>query len=798
MSRTLGNKTLRWLLLAALAAPGVSLAASGEFTFVTGDVTLFKANGQRVAAAKGIAVEPRDRVVTGATGMAQLTMVDQARLSLRPSTTFVIEQYPDRKDSGESAVLSLVRGTLRTFTGLIASANRDKFTMKTRVATVGIRGSGNILYACEGSDCDASVAPAGAGEGGAITVNHTIEGSHAVTNIGSGDSGLPAQQGGPETVITGPGQTVLVAAGQPPRYIPTPTFISDAATNMTNAKPGPAQGSAGGGGEARPFSPGDIPAVVPSQQTAVTGNTNNTLIPPPFVVDATANLAHDPGDLHDIVIGVAGDAFLGQAVGGDVINGGSGGDFIGYRSYAGSQSGVTPAISGGSLHDSNVVVVDGAAISFGRWENASLGFFGPGSGSSVPGSIHYIVAASGYPTYLSDVLTGSASYTLVGGTNPTNQNNNVGTLANANLNVNFTARTLDLGLSVTMPAQGSTAANSWQLNATNVPISLNTFFGATGGNVVVTNGAGVSSLTNNSLTASFQGSLVGTGLSGAILGYGINDLTSTNSANYQFITGVAAFASQRQNGAAPYREGRVSDANGLLPDFIRSYATTDRPDEITLDAQNRVTAFSAPYQRLGPHANYSIGSAQVVESGFDPETGMVWGRWANGVVQVTRGSGTDQLFLNNNSSLHYIFAGTQSGPVSLPLTGTAVYDVIGSTSPTDFNGHTGTLNSATLNANFTNRTVDASVVIGMNGQTWTGSASNMPIYRDQYFSAYSGTPIVGVPNPTPLIIGCTPNCGQNATGSFDGFFAGRTGQRAGLMYNLGGNQGAIAFGRRGG
>jgi hypothetical protein len=177
---------------------------------------------------------------------------------------------------------------------------------------------------------------------------------------------------------------------------------------------------------------------------------------------------------------------------------------------------------------------------------------------------------------------------------------------------------------------------------------------------------------------------------------------------------------------------------------------------------------------------------------------MVWGRWANGVVQVTRGSGTDQLFLNNNSSLHYIFAGTQSGPVSLPLTGTAVYDVIGSTSPTDFNGHTGTLNSATLNANFTNRTVDASVVIGMNGQTLTGRASNMPIYRDQYFSAYSGTPIVGVPNPTPLIIGCTPNCGQNATGSFDGFFAGRTGQRAGLMYNLGGNQGAIAFGRRGG
>ena len=59
--------------------------------------------------------------------MAQLTMVDQARLSLRPRTQFVIENYADRRDSTQGGVLSLLRGTLRTFTGLIASANRDKF-----------------------------------------------------------------------------------------------------------------------------------------------------------------------------------------------------------------------------------------------------------------------------------------------------------------------------------------------------------------------------------------------------------------------------------------------------------------------------------------------------------------------------------------------------------------------------------------------------------------------------------------------------------------------------------------------
>jgi len=214
---------------------------------------------------------------------------------------------------------------------------------------------------------------------------------------------------------------------------------------------------------------------------------------------------------------------------------------------------------------------------------------------------------------------------------------------------------------------------------------------------------------------------------------------------------------------------------------------------VTSDATGRVTAFTAPYAGLGARVNYALGSAQVLQQGADPETGLVWGRWSGGTATV----GGQAMNLNDRS-LHYIFAGTQSGPVALPLTGAAIYDVIGSTSPTDGNGHVGTLNSATLNANFSARTVDASVNIAINGQTWTGSASGMPIYRDQHFNAYTGNPIPGATNPAPLTIGCTPSCGANAQGSFDGFFTGRTGSRAGMIYNLGNNQGAVAFGRRGG
>jgi hypothetical protein len=780
--------------IALCLAAGSAAAQSGEFTFVTGEVAVVKANGQRTTPGRGTAVEPGDRISTGVNGMAQLTMVDQARLSLRPNTTFTIEAYPQRRDGAENAVLSLARGTLRTFTGLLAGNNRDKFVMKTRVATVGIRGSGNILYACEGKECDESVAGPGGAEG-AIAVNHTIEGSHSVTNQSDLPGGTPPQQGGAATLITGPGQTVMVRGVEPPRYIPTPSFIADVATNMTNAKAGAAQGEASAAGPTRNFAPSDTPVLPAQQQNPAPLVGNNGLGFP--TIDASGNLSADPIALRDIIISL-GSPFAGQAVGAEVQFTGS--EFRGYRAYIGAtadsalgQGTIFPYISGGSLRESGSVAVGGGSINYGRYEGASLGFSGPGTGTPIPGSIHFIHGPSGYPVYLSDVLTGTATYTLAGATSPTNQANTTGALSAATINVNFSDRTLDLSMNVSLPGAGSNAGGSWNVSADNVAIALNGFSGSTNDRMVITNGTGADSRTSDRLSGGFQGSFVGSGNSGIVLGYGINDRTSNNTANHNQVTGVAAFTGPAQDSSAPYREGRVSDPAGTLADFVTTYATTNRPAEVTSDASGRVTAFTAPFAGVGARAAYAVGSAQVLQQGADPETGLVWGRWSGGTAQV----GGQALDLNGRS-LHYIFAGTQSGPVALPLTGAAIYDVIGSTSPTDNAGHVGTLNNAALSANFTARTVDVSVNLTKNGQTWTGSASGVPIYRDQYFSAYTGNPIPGGTNPAPLNLGCTPNCGGGATGSFDGFFTGRNGSRAGLMYNLGGNQGAVAFGRRGG
>lgn len=772
----------RFLVAAAVsvAMPAGVLAASGEFAFVTGQVTLQKANGQRSTPVKGTPIDAGDTITTGADGMVQLTMVDQARLSLRPNTAFIVERYGDKPESTDGAVLNLIRGTLRTFTGLLSATTRDKYVMKTRIATVGIRGSGNILHMCEGADCDRSIP--GAGGNQPVTVNHTIEGAHSVTNNASG-----------KTVVTGPGQTAIVQGNDEPRFIPIPQFIAFLG-NTVAGTPRPGQGLAGTAGTTAPprvFAPSDVgalPLVVTEPRIALGANGLG------FVIDtAIVEVGPDPNSLRDVVVASAGSPFLSQATPSGLQLQGT--QLRGFLAYEGLQSGVNAVIGGGTLRDgASVALSTGETIVLGRTENATFGFFG--TGSPAPGSVHWAYAPSSYPPYFSDVLTGTANYVLASATAPTNQNNTAGTLGNATLNVNFSNRTLSLGMTVTVPAASGNAGGQWVLSATGVPFAGNSFYASTGDRLVITRGS-VSSATNGALAGSVEGGFVGRALNGAIVGYGISDTSPATSANWNFVSGVAAFTGPGQNPNVPYLEGRVSDPQGTLAgDFVQVYATTNRPAEVAIDAQGRATGFAAPFGSMGSHAAYSLGSAQVVQSGFDPETGLIWGRWGGGTAQVS-GGGQSQALNLTNASLHYVFAGQQSGPPSLPLTGAAIYDVIGSTSPTDGAGHVGTLNSAGLNVNFTTRRLDATVNFGINGQTWNGSASNVPIYRDQYFSAFAGTPTPGLPNPGALTVTCTPNCGANANGSLDGFFTGRTGQRAGMMYNLGGNQGAVAFGRRG-
>ncbi len=772
--QTTADTSFRHYLVAALGALVSSLsiqaiAASGQFTYVAGNVQI-QSGESRKPAIRGMEVNPGDVIIAGADGMAQLSMIDLAKLSLRSNSQLKIERYQKTASDQDGAILSLLRGTMRTFTGLLSGANRDKYLMKTRVATVGIRGSGNILSHEEE-------------DGKVVTINHTIEGSHIITSLGSNFAPF----------ISFPNDTVKIELGRPPEKIPTPPQILSASNTMVG-KETPAQVAVQSTGTTTP-----PPSIVPTNTntpTTGTGSTSGGTTAGTNIINTQTLAAPDPSGLRDIVLAGAGNTYSGQALpSGITLENGN------LRSFTAAPGGANTSavIVGGMIANASTIDLgDNSSITLGRW-NAPSSSEALGFGSLAGGSTHFIYGSSGYPPYLSDVLTGTVIYTQVGGTAPTNQSGAAGAITSTLLSVNFTQRLLNATIALSMPT--SAGANNYTLQATNVPFSLNSFFTFTGFGLTVTNNTTNQNSNNNfNIFGQIEGSFVGSRLNGVILGYGFVD--SSAATNVQSVSGVLAFRGPAQNTAAPFRYGLISDSTSSLSQssYSQTYATINRAEEVNIDANGRAISFVAPYARgdgtINGRTNYAIGTSQAFDTGVDATTGLSWGRWSGASATI----GGVETGLAGRSQ-HYIFSAAQSVPTTLPLTGSASYDVVGSTHPTDFQGNVGNLNSATLNANFSTRTVDTSVNFTIAGQTWNASANGVPIYRDMTFAVNTGGAIVpGLPTPVALNITCAPSCTQTRfTGSIDGFFTGATGRGAGLMYNLNSSiSGAVALRRRGG
>ncbi|MRR49456.1 MAG: hypothetical protein EG825_00850 [Rhodocyclaceae bacterium] len=125
-----------------MAASAQSAANAARVDFVTGPVVARAASGVSRPLVKGNEITSGETVVTG-DGRAQLLFSDQSVVSLQPKTEFKIDEYrfSGRPDGEEKGFFSLIKGGLRTISGLIGKRNRGAYAMRTEVATIGIRGT---------------------------------------------------------------------------------------------------------------------------------------------------------------------------------------------------------------------------------------------------------------------------------------------------------------------------------------------------------------------------------------------------------------------------------------------------------------------------------------------------------------------------------------------------------------------------------------------------------------------------------------------------------------------------------
>jgi hypothetical protein len=137
---------LVWLMSAA------SAWADGILTHMSGPVSVRKVDGSAQTGQAGLSVTVGDSVITGSGGYVRMEMSDGSELVLRPDSQLKVESYTftQAKPVEDSFVFSMIKGGLRTVTGLIGKrGNKDAYEARTNTATIGVRGTQYDLRVCQ-------------------------------------------------------------------------------------------------------------------------------------------------------------------------------------------------------------------------------------------------------------------------------------------------------------------------------------------------------------------------------------------------------------------------------------------------------------------------------------------------------------------------------------------------------------------------------------------------------------------------------------------------------------------------
>jgi hypothetical protein len=151
---------MRGVVVAALAlASLVSVAEAaqspggGRVTRLKGLVTVERA-GVSEPGRRGYILESGDTIKTGSDGVVQWWMADDSLFLLPTGSSLHIDEYasPSGRGGFGKSFFSLLKGAMRSVTGLVAKNDPQSYRVATPVATMGVRGTDFKLVYCN-NDC---------------------------------------------------------------------------------------------------------------------------------------------------------------------------------------------------------------------------------------------------------------------------------------------------------------------------------------------------------------------------------------------------------------------------------------------------------------------------------------------------------------------------------------------------------------------------------------------------------------------------------------------------------------------
>ncbi len=137
------------LSLALLPWMNSALAAqvAGSVINLSGPLMAQRADGSIRVLSQKSEVEEGDTLISEKGTYARIKFIDNSEVTLRPNTQFKITNFAfdEARPQEDNAVFSLIKGGLRSITGLLGKRNKERYGLNTPTATIGIRGTTFIV-----------------------------------------------------------------------------------------------------------------------------------------------------------------------------------------------------------------------------------------------------------------------------------------------------------------------------------------------------------------------------------------------------------------------------------------------------------------------------------------------------------------------------------------------------------------------------------------------------------------------------------------------------------------------------
>ncbi len=510
-------KTVLMLSLLTLLGLGAARAEpAGRVLALAGDATLSRA-GQALPLRAGTLVESGDVLAVGERSALQVRFTDESVVALRANSEFRIEDYRfDKNAEQDRSVMGLLKGGMRTITGLIGKANQKNYMVRTATSTIGIRGTHFTVVSCS-NDCrntDGTPGPNGT-FGGVTDGRITVSNSSGQREFGQQDYFY-----------------VPSADAAPVRLLAPPAILNDRSSGARGRRattaPATGSGSTTAGGETAAESNSGTQTSTSPQLTVQQAPTTQLVAPITSVAasDSPSVLsASSVGSGFITVVDVERRLGVLEARARNF-------------SLAELRSDITE-LSGILFNDAATLAA--ALRSVGKTVGASPAagaywvYEAPQSGDSSRLGSHH---AWGDTPQIQLPGAGTAQYNYVGGTAPTDNYGRVGSFSGSNLLMNFGTRQIKSASAMTY----SFGTNALQTAPTVYTVPANTTW-AMGGGPNTLAGTTCTTGCSGTTTGSINGRFVGAALQGYIASITVTNTQLTTS-QPNGAGNVAAFAKQ--------------------------------------------------------------------------------------------------------------------------------------------------------------------------------------------------------------------------------------------------------------